>query len=202
MPHRNTYVALRHGISLANEQGIILSHPENAVGGWGLSPFGESHCRELLNPERLVDLRLDPARTLVISSDFARALETARIFCELNQLTAPQIDARLRERFFGDLEHQPQDNYLPIWERDADDPTHHTSGCESTDDVANRLRALLAELESAHADRQIVLVSHGDPLQILETIFLGLPSNHHRRLAHLGNAELRILTGEDRAKQR
>lgn len=191
--YRNTYLALRHGISLANEKGIILSHPENAVGGWGLSPFGETHCREVLAPERLRERQLDVAGSLVVSSDFARATETARIFCSLNQLAEPRLDARLRERFFGDLEFQPQENYVPIWEQDAVDSTHQTSGCESTDDVAARLRSLLNDLESAHAGRQIVLVSHGDPLQILETIFLRLPSNHHRRMEHLGNAELRQL---------
>lgn len=190
--YRNTYYALRHGISLANEEGIIISHPENGTRGWGLSPAGVAHCREALAPSRLLPMRF-PADTVTISSDFRRALETAELFCGLNELRAPRLDARLRERCFGELEHLSQEKYLAVWEDDARDPSHHRFGCESTDDVAARLRSVLTEAERELEGRTIVLVSHGDPLQILETIFLGLPSNRHRMLTHLGNAELRRL---------
>ncbi|HYD50885.1 MAG TPA: histidine phosphatase family protein [Terriglobales bacterium] len=189
---RNTYFALRHGISLANEQGLIISLPENGTCGWGLSPAGAAHCRERLAPHAC-EYCFAPERTVTIASDFTRARETAEVFCALHGLAAPQLDPRLRERCFGQLEKLQQDAYLAIWEQDVVDATHHLKGCESTDEVAARLRQLLAECEQRYQDRDIVLVSHGDPLQILETIFRGLPSNRHRTLSHLGNAELRRL---------
>lgn len=193
MEFRNRYLALRHGISVANERGVIISRPENGTRGWGLSPFGTEHCRQLLAPEQLVELAFCPQTTITISSDFTRALETAEIFVTLNGLSPAIQEPRLRERCFGLLEHQDQQAYLGIWELDADDAEHHQQQCESTTEVAARLRSLLDELERRHSEKQIVLVSHGDPLQILETIFRGLPCNRHRTLAHLGNCELRRL---------
>lgn len=188
---RNRYFALRHGISVANEEGIIISHPENALAGWGLSERGAAECRRLFAPERVAEHGFSPAGTVVYTSDFKRAAETAAIFCERNALPPPLTDPRLRERNFGRLEKRSIDAYDLVWERDARDENNDFEGCESTAQLAARLKALLAELESRWQGKRIVLVSHGDPLQVLQTILLGLRCNQHRTLPHLGNAELR-----------
>jgi probable phosphoglycerate mutase len=192
-PLRNHYYALRHGISIANEQGIIISHPENGTAGWGLSPNGVAECRRLLAPEQLRLHGFSKSDTLVYTSDFDRAAETAKIFCELNQLDDPIRDPRLRERNFGRFENSSIDAYDRVWERDAGDDSHSFGNCESTAALARRLNELLTDLERQWNDRKIVLVSHGDPLQVFQTILLGLRCNQHRGLPHLGNAELRRL---------
>lgn len=190
---RNEYYALRHGISVANEQGIIISHPENGVPGWGLSQRGEAECRVALAPDRLPVARFDAADTLVYTSDFRRASETAAIFCELNGLGAPVVDVRLRERHFGKLENRATAAYDLVWERDKGDDSHDYEGCESTARLAARLGALLDDVETSWRGMRIVLVSHGDPLQVVQAILLGMRCNEHRTLPHLGNAELRRL---------
>jgi len=81
-----------------------------------------------------------------------------------------------------------------VWERDVDDDTHSFEGCESTAALAQRLTQLLDDLERRWRDKKIVLVSHGDPLQVLQTILLGLKCNQHRSLPHLENAELRKIS--------
>lgn len=191
---RNRYFALRHGISTANEEGIIISHPENGVSGWGLSPRGADECRRLLAPAQLGELAFSRQGTVVYTSDFRRALETAQILCEQNQLNAPIVDTRLRERNFGRLERKPIDAYVAVWSRDAEDDSHHFEGCESTFELAARLGTLLAEIEAKWQAKSVVLVSHGDPLQVLQTVLLGLRCNQHRGLPHLGNAELRRIS--------
>jgi len=47
--------------------------------------------------------------------------------------------------------------------------------------VLNRTAAVVAELERRHADRDILLVSHGDTLAILQAGFLGVEPSRHRR---------------------
>jgi probable phosphoglycerate mutase len=188
---RNRYYALRHGVSVANEQRIIVSHPENGVAGWGLSDRGRAECRRLLSPAALSSHGFGKADTLVYTSDFRRAVETAEIFCELNGLDAPVDDARLRERNFGRFENAPIESYQRVWERDAADAGHSFEGCESTAALSARLSRLLDDLEARWTGRKIVLVSHGDPLQVLQTILLGRKCNEHRSLPHLRNAEIR-----------
>jgi len=192
---RNQYFALRHGISVANEKGIIVSHPASGVGGWGLSERGATECRQRLTPERLQACGLSPDECVVYSSDFLRAVETATLLCKLNHLSPAILDVRLRERHFGSLEKRTIDAYDLVWSRDADDDNHGFEGCESTAKLAARLRSLLGDLESRWNGKKIVLVSHGDPLQVLQTILLGLRCNQHRSLPDLGNAEMRRIDG-------
>jgi broad specificity phosphatase PhoE len=59
--------------------------------------------------------------------------------------------------------------------------------------VLDRVTALVADLERRHAGRDILLVSHGDTLQILEAGFLRLDPSRHRRLSPLATAEIREL---------
>lgn len=59
--------------------------------------------------------------------------------------------------------------------------------------VLDRGLACLKEIETAHAGRTILLVSHGDTLQILMTLLQDGP-HRHRELAHLETAEIRRLS--------
>lgn len=189
----NQYYALRHGISLANEQNIIISHPENGVPGWGLSERGEAECRRLLAPAQVRGAPFTAADAVVYTSDFRRAAQTATIFCELNGLAPPTVDGRLRERHFGDLEKGSAAGYELVWQRDVDDDSHDFQGCESISRLSLRLRDLLDDLDTRWRGKRIVLVSHGDPLQVIQALLLGMRCNEHRTFPPLGNAELRRL---------
>jgi broad specificity phosphatase PhoE len=59
--------------------------------------------------------------------------------------------------------------------------------------VLDRVTALVADLERRYSGRDILLVSHGDTLQILQAGFLRLDPSLHRRLPPLGTAEIREL---------
>ena len=45
----NTYALLRHGQSVANKQGIIVSTAANGVGGYGLTDLGETQAQQVLS---------------------------------------------------------------------------------------------------------------------------------------------------------
>lgn len=195
MEFQNTYYCLRHGRSLANEQHIIVSRPENGVPGYGLSPTGRSDTEQKLAAENFTGYNFTTGNTICYSSDFSRALQTAEIFCSQLNLAAPRVDLRLRERSFGEFELRSAENYELVWERDQADAHHNFSGAESTAQVRARLEEFVREVESRYTGRRIICVSHGDPSQIFQTIFADLPANRHRSLPHLENAELRLLGG-------
>ena len=190
---RNTYYALRHGTSLANERGIVISSPEHGVPEWGLSPAGIAACRRIFASPTWVVPPFSVADTLVLTSDFRRARETAELLCEVQGLAPAVVDVGLRERNFGELELDAASRYEEVWRRDGLEPNHGYAGSETTDAVAARIVAVVARLEASTQGKRVVLVSHGDPLQILETVLSGRPSADHRQLPHLGNAELRQL---------
>ena len=191
--YKNTYFILRHGISEANEEGIIIADPANGVPGYGLSEKGIEETRAKLKPESIPFSFTEFEAVRVYSSDFRRARETAEIYCELNSSAPLLLNEKLRERNFGDLEKKSHERYGEIWKEDEQNPNHSLHNSESPNRVVARLEGFFMEVEEKHSGSAIIAVAHGDILQIMQTIFAGIPANKHRSLPHLGNAELRRL---------
>ncbi len=179
---------MRHGQSLANTAGIIVSHPENGLNAYGLSDKGRQQVVTAINTCGL------PATTHIFSSDFKRARETAEIAHQKLCCSQPvEFDIRLRERYFGDLELGSDEQYSAVWDFDQNSPDHRELGVESVASVINRAKAVLLDCEKKFINETCLLIAHGDILQILQTLFSDLPSNHHRQLPHLNTAEVRKL---------
>jgi probable phosphoglycerate mutase len=135
-------------------------------------------------------------KLIVISSDFRRAKETAKIIHQHFQAKSPlRLEHSLRERNFGELNLTETSNYQKVWVHDAQDPNHTAFGCESVMSVFSRTSALVASLEAEYRDKGkvIVLVSHGDTLQITLTAYTGVAPECHRTLDHLANCDVREL---------
>jgi len=191
----NRYFAMRHGHSVANQRGIIVSHPENGCAAYGLSEQGVAQVRASLQQDRQLD-----NSTIVVSSDFKRALDTAVMVQQaIASSAAVEIDMRLRERHFGALELGPDSAYESVWQQDASDADSDFQGVESANRVMARVTGLIVDLERRYAGASLLLVSHGDALQILQTAFARQPASAHRQLPHLQTAEIRALTLGDSA---
>lgn len=182
---------LRHGQSTANLEGRIVSLPgPRALTEVGLTALGREQAREAA--ARACEAGLGGPSTLVISSDYARALQTAEEFAAGLGAAPPLLDERLRERGFGEYDDGPDTVYPRVWALDAADEPQ-TRGVETVSSVAERVTAAIWAADDARAGRDAVLVAHGDVLQIALTIAAGRPPREHRDQPHLGNAELRAL---------
>jgi hypothetical protein len=109
-------------------------------------------------------------------------------------------------------------NYDNVWKDDAINSAHTKHGVESVDSVMDRATACIVEwnndilFTSASSARQnqesknnsssplssrgrwmVLVVAHGDVLQILQTAFEKKSGRHHRSLPHLETAQLRPL---------
>lgn len=182
----NRYFVIRHGESEANVHEIILSHPESGVSGYGLSDLGKKQAKDSIKKEKLLD-----KDTIIYTSDFRRAVETANIIAEHIEVSEIHKDIRLRERNFGEWEKTHHSNYHKVWEEDIKDPNHKIKAVESTKEVLKRTTELILELEQKYKDKKIVFIAHGDALQILQSGFQKICSSKHRSLQHLETAEIR-----------
>jgi broad specificity phosphatase PhoE len=187
----NRYFIMRHGKSRANEEGVILSHPEIGTTDYGLVEEGIQQAKSSAL-EAKSNKVLDNT-TVIVSSDFTRARETAEIAREILGADKIIITPLLRERSFGNWEGKPNKHYQDVWNDDRNDAHHKINNVESTAEVLTRTIALIKELEDKYHGRNMLLVSHGDALQILQTAFEKVSSSHHRSLKHLETAEIREL---------
>lgn len=190
---KNKYYAFRHGQSIANEKGIILSNPDDGVSAFGLSQKGKKQV--LCQASKLKDNFSNNA--VIFSSDFKRAFETASLLKEVLDVESIHIDKRLRERFFGDFDKMPDSNYDLVWGNDLIESKGLFKNVESVISVYNRTSELVEEIELNYVDSNIFLVSHGDALQILQTYFEKINPAKHRSLDHLETATPRLLNRED-----
>ncbi|GAX76695.1 hypothetical protein CEUSTIGMA_g4141.t1 [Chlamydomonas eustigma] len=219
---KNTYWLLRHGKSLANEAGIIISKKENGVSEeWRLAAEGREQALsagELLRQQLAAAFPhavaaglniTDAAQLQVYCSPFSRTKETAILAAGKAGLRVEedpglmraggrfQVVDSLMERDFGmDLEKKPYGGaYEALWEQDAQDSSSRAGkDGESVADVSIRIKSLFKELESRHDGVHILLVGHGDTLSILQATMEGADIREHRKYA-FKTGELRLLLG-------
>ncbi|KAG0039498.1 hypothetical protein BGZ82_008009 [Podila clonocystis] len=214
------FILFRHGHSLANQESRIVSsleHGTKTTGGplgtgFGLSDKGKQEV--CMSAASLADhINSYSASTKkqtqirILTSPFKRTLETAHLIHDtlqtrvgMEKISLPEQELDLRERFFGEFEMQtPSDDlYTAVWQQDAVDPFHDKFGVESVAMVTQRTTRVIRNEEQkdevAKEDMEetfVILVSHGDALQILQTAMRGWSGDRHRQLEHLNTANWR-----------
>ena len=190
-PLKNQYFVMRHGQSLANTAGLIVSDPENGLNDYGLSKNGQQQAKGGIKASGL------KASIRVFSSDFKRARESAEIVHQsLGCKHEIIFDTRLRERYFGNFELGPDTHYADVWTADKNGHGNSEHNVESVQSVLQRALAVLFDIEKQYHAETCLLIAHGDILQILQTAFYGLPPHRHRELPHLETAEVRALQSQ------
>lgn len=211
---RHSYCVVRHGQSLANVAKIISSDPSISIHQHGLSELGKEQAMNAgLTLQAL--LQKNNRRALLYSSDFKRARETAEcILATLQNGSSSSssssngkplsllynndliLESRLRERYFGRLNGGSDCRYEDVWELDLVNASHTEFDAESVHSVLSRTTNLINELEDSYSDENLcmILVAHGDVLQILQAAFQHMDGRHHRSLPHLETAVPRMLS--------
>lgn len=185
---KNRYILMRHGESLANRKGLIVSKAENALAAYGLTARGADQVIKTALQSRIDN------NTLIVSSDYLRAKETADIVHSVVSCNQSIItDERLRERDFGKWELHDHRHYEDVWKYDLSHPEKTTNEVETVSQTLARTRSLIQRLESEFNNQSVLLVSHGDVLQILLAHYHNLNPRFHRSLAAIGNAEIRSM---------
>jgi len=131
----------------------------------------------------------------MFSSRFKRARHTAEIIHGLLGCAQPlKIDDLLNERSFGLYDLKDSSIVYETWKNDANDAVTTQHGIESVMSVLMRTSKLVKQLEETYTNKNIILVSHGDPLRILLTMFTHVDPGQHASIRHFNNAEIRELT--------
>lgn len=153
-----------------------------------LSPVGEAQA--LAAARRLAAERIDA----LWSSDLSRARQTAEPIAQALGLT-PIVDARLRERMYGDFEGRDHDTLARDFAeayarlRSRDPAFALPGGGESLAVFHARSHEVLSDIARRHPGQRVAIVTHGGVLDNAWRIGAGLPLDLPRRVEML-NASL------------
>jgi len=186
---------MRHALSEANVQKIIVSSPHKGVTFYGITAKGKIQAQEAA--EEALKNGLFDENTLIYSSDFLRCQETARIVQKVIQSTHLVLTTKLHERFFGDYDGKGDEHYKIVNEMDVSSLESNDVNVETAASVIKRVTSLIVDLEEQYENETILLVSHGFPCAVIDGLFHHLPIRELRANTPLfQNAEIRQITFE------
>jgi isoleucyl-tRNA synthetase len=153
----NTYTLLRHGEAESNVLGILNSEIPNK---YHLTEKGKGQIKARGN--ELAQKGID----VIVSSDFLRTKETARIVAEACGIPANEIvyDVRLREYGVGpSLEGKPWKDIETAVKARGLQP-----GMETPAELKKRVLAAVYDMDKKYSGKRILIVSHGAPLNTIK----------------------------------
>jgi len=161
---KNTYYALRHGFSEKNELSLVVNFPEARP--YHLTEKGIEQVKK--GSAWLKSEHID----CIYASDLTRTRESAEIAVEIiGNGVKVGFDERLRELNFGVYNDKTHDEWYAFFD-DHDDVSERfkkrPEGGENYADVVARMSDFLYDMEARHQGKHILLVSHGDPLWLLQ----------------------------------
>ncbi len=157
----NRYFVMRHGESESNVLEILSSKigEQNRLTNNGKDQVKES--------SKKFKEKID----LIIASPLLRTKETIEIFKrELSLKIDTIFDDRLKEIDMGILEGQSINTISKICKSEADRFIISPENGECLNDVKIRVGEFLYELESKYKNKNILIVSHGDPIWMMHII--------------------------------
>lgn len=190
---KNQYLIMRHGEAVSNVLGSISCEPV----GNDLTELGRKQAES--SAELLKEEKID----LIISSDFARAKQTAEITARVIGYDKDKIiyDDRLHEVNFGAYNNESIESYHGHFKNTLDRFSVRPEGGENLSDVKQRVASFLYDLEEKYRGKKILIISHGDPTWLMQTVALGMDpkdivadiTKNYKELFYLKNAEVRKL---------
>ncbi|BCX15225.1 MAG: hypothetical protein KatS3mg097_117 [Candidatus Parcubacteria bacterium] len=182
----NNYYLMRHGGSLSLVKNMLSSYPELFF-----NPLTRKGVSDVKKQAKNLKNKID----IIYTSPVLRTKQTAMIIAD--EIKKPFfVDERLRELdlgFFQGKSSRDLEEYLLDRLEDKKDFFKKLPNGESFDDVRRRAINFLLELEAKHKNKNILIVSHGAVLMMLEAEMKGLNLKTIRRqdLKEYKTAEVR-----------
>ena len=157
-------ILMRHGEAESNAKGICSAYPEKT-----LNPLTEKGRKQAENSAKEIKKQLGREKVAAIySSDLLRTRETAQILADELKIKEVIFDVRLREINTGEFNGGPFLEYEKYFNSFKDKFIRPAPEGESWLDVSKRVREFLAEVSQRHSGKKIAVVSHLDPLFLLQ----------------------------------
>jgi broad specificity phosphatase PhoE len=167
MKLKNQYFLLRHGENIYQTKKRDFTYP------WPDNPPVELTKKGIRQIEAAAKKLEKEKIDFIYSSDIFRAKQSADIVARELNLTV-RADKRLRDVNLGIFHNGLKKDFYKAFPDPIKRFTQKPKGGESWNDVKKRMTGFVKELEKFYKGKNILIVSHGDPLWILEGAMKGL----------------------------
>ncbi|MCS7184014.1 MAG: class I tRNA ligase family protein [Patescibacteria group bacterium] len=162
---KNHYYFLRHGEAVSNIKKIVSSYPEIFFNS--LTPRGINQIKKIL--KKIKKLKID----LIITSPLLRTKQTAEIIAQ--ELNLPiYLDFNLREIDLGEFNGKSEKEYQQFIKDQFNQYFVKPKNGENLNEVRKRMIKVILDLEEKYEGRNILIISHYDPLWSLMGEMQGL----------------------------
>ncbi|MBU6141864.1 class I tRNA ligase family protein [Patescibacteria group bacterium] len=178
----NNFYLLRHGEAEHNVKDIVASGPEKGAHISKLTKKGieeATHAGENMR-KILKGKKLD----LIVTSPYHRTKQTARIVAKATKAKVI-VDKRLRELDTGIFNWRPVQDHKDFFASPLEEFTKTPPGGENLNDVKRRMFEVVRDLNAKYANKNILIVSHGDPLWVLEGMMRGLSNEEMLKMDYI-----------------
>jgi broad specificity phosphatase PhoE len=185
---KNTYFLLRHGEAAHNASGLVSSSREEQ--GRTPSELTDIGRRDVM--EIAKELETDKI-DVIYSSPYKRTMETAAIIAKRLGLKINR-EKRIRETEMGVLDGVTMEKFREYFSGEEDRIEKAPEGGENLKDVRGRVGDFINEMEKTHDGENILVVSHGDALRIMESVIEGFEENEDiLGIEYFEPGELRVI---------
>ncbi|MFQ6049585.1 MAG: class I tRNA ligase family protein, partial [Candidatus Paceibacterales bacterium] len=182
----NKYFILRHGETSYQTKFRKIIYPKGKAPSVGLTKRGRMEIKALI--KKLKRSKID----LIFSSDFFRAKETAEIIAKEFDLKI-NFDKRLKDINLGIYHGKSKEEFYGAFPDIKERFYKKPKNGESWLSCKKRMIRFLKDIDRRYQNRTILIVSHGDPLWLLEGILKG---SSDKELAKQKLQRKTIKTGE------
>jgi len=162
---KNQYLILRHSETAYQKEKILYDWP--AISSFPLTEDGKKKIENLA--KKLKKEKPD----LIYSSDALRARQTAEIVAKELKIQI-NFDSRLRDINLGIYQWRKKDEFLKDFPVSLERFKKKVPEGESWSDVKKRVIDFIKDIDEKYEGKKILIVSHGDPLWLLEGAMKGL----------------------------
>ncbi|MBI1839220.1 MAG: class I tRNA ligase family protein, partial [Candidatus Colwellbacteria bacterium] len=185
--NKNKFFILRHGEATHNVSDVIASGPEKNN---HMSVLTEKGRKQI---EAVAKKIKKKGADIIFSSPYKRALQTSKLISDLTK-TKVIVDKRLREIDCGTFNWRKVSEHKKFFKEPIEEFTKNPPAGENLNEVKTRVAEFIKDINSQYRNKNIMIVSHGDPLWMLEAVSRSLKNEEALALSYIETGELKEIS--------
>jgi len=166
METKNKYFLLRHGQTIYQKENRNLIYSDDEYFSLEITEEGRKRIKE--QAEELENKKID----LIFSSPLLRAKQSAEIISNVLNLPVA-YDKRLIDMKMGELAGKQTSIFKDFFVNKKLGLLSRPKGGENWVDILERMTDFLDDIENKYEDKNILIISHGEPLWLLAAYLNG-----------------------------